>query len=109
MRNTIPRFGFGLALAMVTGVTALSPRAMAQRIELTMHQRDRGVGVPVSIFGIYIERGQLLVFPFYAYARDHNLDNQPAKWGYGLNDDFRCACACSVKMRSAWSFSVLWK
>ena len=53
------------------------------------HSRDRGVGVPASVFATYIARGQLLVFPFFAYSRDNNREYNPAKLGYGLMQDFR--------------------
>jgi hypothetical protein len=66
------------ALALAGGLPALAAG-----------QGDRGTGVPASIFATYIERGQLLVYPFFAYSRDDNREYQPAKLGYGLNQDFR--------------------
>jgi hypothetical protein len=53
------------------------------------HSRDRGLGVPASVFATYIARGQLIVFPFFAYSRDKNREYNPAKLGYGLSQDFR--------------------
>ena len=53
------------------------------------HFRDRGAGVPGSVFATFIGRGQLLLYPFFAYSYDHNREYQPAKLGYGLNADFR--------------------
>jgi len=51
--------------------------------------QDRGAGIPSSLFGTYIHRGELLIYPFFEHARDNNREYQPAKLGYGLNQDFR--------------------
>jgi hypothetical protein len=51
--------------------------------------RDRGPGVPVSMFGSYIESGQLFIYPFFEYYRDSNAEYKPAELGYGLEQDFR--------------------
>jgi hypothetical protein len=51
--------------------------------------RDRGPGVPVSMFATFIERGQLLVYPFLELYRDRNAEYSPAELGYGLDVDFR--------------------
>lgn len=74
-----------LVLAAVAG---LRTQALAQA-DATGRSRDRGAGIPASIFGTYIERGQLLVFPFVAYARDHDREYNPSKLGFGLAEDFR--------------------
>ncbi len=52
------------------GLTALAapPRAAGQ--ELPYYLRDRGPGVTTSLFGTYVEGGQLLVYPFYEYERN---------------------------------------
>lgn len=46
-------------------------------------------GVPTSMFGTFLGKGQLLVSPFFSYASDHNREYQPARLGYALNEDFR--------------------
>lgn len=51
--------------------------------------RDRGPGIPTSMFGIYIEPGQLLVYPFFEYYRDSDAEYSPDELGYGLVQDFR--------------------
>lgn len=56
---------------------------------LPRYLRDRGAGIPASIFGTFIEEGQLLVFPYFGYSRDNNREYQPAALGFGLNEDFR--------------------
>jgi hypothetical protein len=76
-------------LALMLGLAGRADRATAQDAPLPKYLRDRGTGVPASLFGTYVERGQWLVEPFFAYSRDDNREYQPAKLGYGLNQDFR--------------------
>ena len=51
--------------------------------------RDRGPGVPVSQFGTYIQRGELIVYPFFEYYRDKDAEYSPDEFGFGLDQDFR--------------------
>lgn len=81
--------GARLALLIAAGAATVPNVAAAQGSAPSRHSRDRGLGVPASIFATYIRRGQLLVFPFLAYSRDHNQEYQPAKLGFGLGQDFR--------------------
>lgn len=52
-------------------------------------QRDRGTGVSTSMFGTYVRRGELLLYPFVEWYADHNLEYKPGELGYGLEQDFR--------------------
>lgn len=51
--------------------------------------RDRGPGVPASIFGTYIRHGELVVYPFFEYTHDANREYQPVEFGVGPDVDFR--------------------
>jgi hypothetical protein len=52
--------------------------------------RDRGDGVRTSILGSYIRKGELLVYPFFEWYADHNLEYKPAELGYGADTtDYR--------------------
>lgn len=51
--------------------------------------RDRGPGTPTSMFGTYIEKGELLVYPFFEYYYDHDAEYSPEELGYGEDVDFR--------------------
>jgi hypothetical protein len=51
--------------------------------------RDRGTGIATSMFGTYIDKGELLVYPFFEYYSDKNAEYKPAELGYGLDRDFR--------------------
>jgi hypothetical protein len=50
---------------------------------------DRGPGIPTSMFGTYVEKGELLFYPFFEYYHDNNAEYKPAELGYGLEQDFR--------------------
>jgi hypothetical protein len=50
---------------------------------------DRGTGVPTSMFGTYIRRGELIVYPFYEYYRDDDLEYEPSELGHPGDQDFR--------------------
>lgn len=51
--------------------------------------RDRGTGQPTSMFGTYVKDGELLLYPFFEYYYDNNLEYKPEELGYGLDQDFR--------------------
>jgi hypothetical protein len=82
-----------LTLVLVVGAPGLMRQASAQELArdsaLPAYLRDRGPGVPASIFGTYIRRGQLLVYPFFEYALDNNREYQPFEFGFGPGVDLR--------------------
>lgn len=51
--------------------------------------RDRGTGVATSQFGTYVRKGELVVYPFFEYYRDHNLEYKPSEFGFAGDTDFR--------------------
>jgi hypothetical protein len=57
--------------------------------DLPAYLRDRGVGVPLSMFGTYIQDGQLIVYPFFEYYRDADFEYKPAELGFGEDRDYR--------------------
>jgi len=77
----------GLAVILVS--LRLPAAVAAQDDLLPKYLRDRDAGVASSRFGTYIRGGELLVNPFFAYSRDHNLEYQPARLGFGLDQDYR--------------------
>jgi hypothetical protein len=60
-----------------------------QKDQLPLYLKDRGKGMPTSMFGTYIQKGELIVYPFYEYYSDHNAEYKPAELGHGLEQDFR--------------------
>ena len=73
---------------LMLAALAAGPGAAAQE-PTPEYLRDRGSGIPTSMFGTYIRPGELIVYPFYEYYRDHDLEYAPAEHGYGLEQDFR--------------------
>jgi hypothetical protein len=51
--------------------------------------RDRGPGIPTSMFGTYVRHGEWLVMPFYEHTRDRNREYQPKEFGLGADIDYR--------------------
>ncbi len=51
--------------------------------------RDRGAGVPTSMFGTYIAKGELFIYPFYERYVDANSEYQPDEFGYGSAQEYR--------------------
>lgn len=78
-----------VVLALAVAAAGHPPPLAGQIRPAPSYLRDRGQGIPTSLFGIFVGRGQWLVFPFFAYSYDHNREYQPAKLGFGLDEDFR--------------------
>lgn len=49
--------------------------------------RDRAGGIRTSMFASFIQRGELIVYPFYEYYRDNDLQYSPEEYGgVGIQD-----------------------
>jgi hypothetical protein len=57
--------------------------------ELPVYLRDRGTGIPVSQFGTYVRPGEWLIYPFYEYYHDDNLEYEAADFGLGSKQEYR--------------------
>jgi hypothetical protein len=88
MTIPISRLPALFVLALSFGAGRPPSPVQAQDPVLPTYLRDRDGGVPSSLFGVYIKRGELLIFPFFAYSLDNNREYQPRKLGFGLNQDF---------------------
>ena len=49
---------------------------------------DRGEGIPTSLFGTYIGKGELLFYPFYEYAKTTAFEYKPSELGFVGGEDF---------------------
>ncbi|HSJ65846.1 MAG TPA: hypothetical protein VK922_18335 [Gemmatimonadaceae bacterium] len=49
----------------------------------------RDPGIPVSMFGISIAAGELLIYPFFEYYRDADAEYAPIEFGTGPDLDYR--------------------
>lgn len=51
--------------------------------------RDRGEGLPTSMFGTYVQGGELLFYPFFEHYRDKDFEYTPAELGAVGELDYR--------------------
>ena len=73
----------GQAIRLLCVVTlaavACTPWAVrAKGDELPVRLRDRGTGTPTSMFGSYVQQGELLVYPFFEYYLDRDIEYKPS-------------------------------
>ena len=73
-----------VALALVAMACATSASA-----DETPAQRDRDGGIRTSMFGTYVNRGELLLYPFFEYYRDNDLQYSPTEFGGVGSQDFK--------------------
>lgn len=76
-----------IAMSMLVAIMMTSRTASGQ--ELPRHLRDRDTGVATSMFGTYVREGELLVYPFFEWYSDSNLEYKPTEFGYPVDADFR--------------------
>lgn len=72
--------------AIFTMFLTVSP-AWAQQPEDRL--RDRGEGVPLSMFGTYLRSGELLVYPFFEYYRDGDYEYEAGELGFEGTTELR--------------------
>ena len=83
-----------LVLGLVSICLLAGPTAAWQQYgnleteHLPSYLRDRGEGIPTSMAGTYVQKGQLLVYPFFEYYRDHDYEYAPNELGGTLDEDF---------------------
>ena len=56
---------------------------------LPTYLKDRGTGVATSMFGTYIRKGEFIIYPFFEYYRDANLEYNPDEFGSESLIDYR--------------------
>ncbi len=66
----------------------LAPPAWSET-ELPTYLRDRGEGLPTSLFGTYVREKELLVYAFYEYTLNRDQEYKPEELGFNLDRDFR--------------------
>jgi hypothetical protein len=81
-------FIFASLLMLFVLLPALYPTQIFSQ-ELPVYLQDRGPGIAMSQFGTYVRKGELLVYPFYEYYYDRNLEYEPAEFGHGSFQEFR--------------------
>lgn len=51
--------------------------------------KDRGPGIPTSMWGTYISKGEIILYPFYEYYYDKNAEYKPSDFGHDVAIDYR--------------------
>ena len=54
---------------MMLSFILISSASIAQE-KLPYYLKDRGTGIPTSMFGTYINKGELMIYPFYSFWSD---------------------------------------
>jgi hypothetical protein len=56
---------------------------------LPAYLKDRGTGVATSMFGTYIRRGELIVYPYWEYYLDNDRQYSPSEFDFAGPQDYR--------------------
>jgi hypothetical protein len=83
-----PSTSWRCALLLLAAATMLRPTSSTGQ-EVPVYLRDRGPGIPTSMFGTYVRKGELLFYPFYEYYRDRNLEYEPFDFGLASTTEYR--------------------
>lgn len=77
-------------LSLAAGLPAAAgPLGHLETEGLPSRLRDRGPGQPTSMFGTYVQAGQLLVYPFVEGYVDGDAEYKPEDFGYAGDVDYR--------------------
>jgi hypothetical protein len=76
VKPLIVRFLFVMTAIMLQPIQSFSQ-------DLPYYLRDRGTGIPTSILGTYVRKGEFLIYPFYEYYYDSDREYEPADFGFG--------------------------
>jgi len=75
------------ALLLIAGLPALAGAQSAEPNQPWL--ADRGPGIPTSMFGTFIEKGELIVYPFFEGYVDDNFEYKPEEFGAAGDVDYR--------------------
>jgi hypothetical protein len=78
---------WGLAGAIIFSVISTPRLSFGQ--DRPFYLKDRGPGIPTSMFGTYVQKGEWIVYPFFEYYLDDNYEYSPSEFGLGLDQDYR--------------------
>lgn len=67
----------------------LAPVYVFAQDTLPYYLKDRGTGLATSMFGTYINGGELIVYPFYEYYHDKDAEYAPNELGGSSDIDYR--------------------
>jgi hypothetical protein len=69
--------------------TLLTAEAAWAQNEEPVYLKDRGTGLPTSMFGTYINKGYFYVYPFYEYYVNKDEEYAPNEFGGTSDEDIR--------------------
>ena len=78
-----------VSLALVPVMIAPAATLAAGEDGLPPYLRDRGNGLATSLFGTYVAKGELLVYPFYEYTLNKDQEYKPSELGFAGDHDYR--------------------
>lgn len=84
----IARVTSALMVPLVFSTVFIVTRLEAQE-DLPRYLRDRGPGIATSMFGTYVRKGELLIYPFAEWYADKDLEYKPSELGYVVAEDYR--------------------
>lgn len=88
-RRFAPRLSLlALAIALAAAPLAAGAQQAVAGEDLPPYLADRGRGIPVSMFGTFVEPGEILVYPFYEYTRTPKFEYHPSELGAVGGTDF---------------------
>jgi len=87
-RNSCRNTRGTVVILLVACAVAAGVPLWADEAKVTDRLADRGKGIPTSLFGTYIEKGQFLVYPFYEYTRTTAFEYKPSELGFNGGADF---------------------
>jgi hypothetical protein len=77
-----------LPVKMTICTVALGLPLRAQEPAAPYRSADRGAGIATSLFGTYVEKGELIVYPFYEYTKTSAFEYKPGELGGVGEADF---------------------
>jgi len=88
MRNIRNIMWSVVLLSFVVGGMLLAAPAVSNAEELPSYLANRGRGVPTSLFGTYIEKGEFVVYPMFEYYSDKDEEYEPSEFGIPDNTEY---------------------
>lgn len=87
--STTWRANGSFVLALVLTIGTATTAAAQQPSGDAPFPRDRGPGLPTSLFGTFIRGGEWLIYPFFEYYGDRNAEYAPEEFGAVGSQDYR--------------------
>jgi hypothetical protein len=85
----VPAFAVSLIITRPETAAAQEPAPAAQPEQVGSYLKDRGSGLPTSLFGTYIRQGEWILYPFFEGYRDDDFEYSPEELGHAGDLDYR--------------------